>query len=65
MAEWHIGYLDRELASELVSDFIKKDIPIAAELHSIYESDRGFLDFNIIIIAPPGHSESARRKQKQ
>ena len=64
VGEWHIGYLDRELARELVDDFISKDIPIAAELHSIYESDSGFLDFNFVALAPPGHSESARRKRK-
>ncbi len=65
VAEWHIGYLEGELAAELVNDFLSKDIQIAAELHSIYESDSGFLDFNIIVLAPPGHSESARRKSKQ
>lgn len=65
VAEWHIGYLESELAAELVCDFLSKDIQIAAELHSIYENDSGFLDFNVIVLAPPGHSESARRKSKQ
>ena len=64
IGEWHIGYLDRELAKELVGDFVSKDIPIGAELHSIFESDSGFLDFNLVVLAPPGHSESARLKRK-
>ena len=62
--EWQIGYLERETAEQLVDEFVNKEIPIAAELHSVYESANGFLDFNIIILAPPGHSESARRKRK-
>lgn len=31
--EWHIGYLDRELAAELVEDLVSKTLPVAAELY--------------------------------
>lgn len=62
-AEWHIGYIDSELSAELVTEFISENIKIAAELHSIYESDNGFLDFNFFVLAPPGNSVSARRNK--
>lgn len=60
---WKIGYLPADLAFDMVSEFISQDIPIKAELYSIYHSENGFLDFNIIVLAPPGNSHSARMKR--
>ena len=48
---WHIGYLDREIAAEIVGDLVSKRTPVAAELYSIYEGRDGFLDFKIIVLA--------------
>ncbi len=59
--EWHIGYLAAETAAELHRDLIAKGHPIAAELYSIFQSG-GFLDFNIIVLAPPGFSQSSRAR---
>jgi hypothetical protein len=57
---WHIGYIDRDTAAELTRDLIAKAIPIAAELYSIYEGRGGFLDFKIIVLAPPGYGMKVR-----
>lgn len=59
---WQIGYLSKDLAAEMVKEFYAKSIPIAAELYSIWRSDNGFLDFSLIVLAPPGHSHSNRIK---
>jgi hypothetical protein len=53
---WHIGYLDRDIAAEIVGDLVSKGLPVAAELYSIYEGKDGYLDFKVIVLAPPGHS---------
>jgi hypothetical protein len=60
LREWHVGYIDRETAAELTRDLIAKNVPIAAELYSIYEGRDGFLDFKIIVLAPPGHGMKVR-----
>lgn len=60
--EWHIGYLPAELTGEMCQEFVSKGVPIAAELYSIYEGKDGFLDFKVIILAPPGNSLSSRRR---
>ena len=60
--KWHIGYLDRETAAEIVRDLVSKNIAVAAKLYSIYESSEGFLDFKVIVLAPPGHSTKVRRQ---
>jgi hypothetical protein len=62
--QWHIGYLNREIAAEIVSDLVSKGIPVAAELYSIYEGKDGFLDFKVIVLAPPGHSMKVRQRAK-
>lgn len=59
--EWHIGYLDRDLAADIVRDLVSKGLPVAAELYSIYEGNDGFLDFKVIVLAPPGYSTKKRR----
>jgi hypothetical protein len=60
---WQIGYLERDLAAEIVHDLVSKGIPMAAELYSIYEGTDDFLDFKVIVLAPPGHSMKARLRQ--
>jgi len=62
--KWHIGYLGREMAAEIIEDLVRKNIPVVAELYSIYEGSDGFLDFKIIVLAPPGHSVKVRQRVK-
>lgn len=61
--EWHIGYLPRELAAELMRDLLLRNVPVAAELWSIYRGESGFLDFNVIVLASPGHGEKVRKRR--
>jgi hypothetical protein len=60
MREWHVGFLDRDLAAELHRDLISKGLPIGAELYAIYVGDEGFIDINLIVLAPPGHGHKKR-----
>jgi hypothetical protein len=60
---WHIGYLPRYVAKDISTDLLACDVPIAGELWSIYEGTDNFVDVNVIVLAPPGHSESARRRR--
>jgi hypothetical protein len=60
IGHWHIGYLDRDVAAEIINDLVSKGIAVAAELYSIYEGDDGFLDFKVIVLAQPGYSTKAR-----
>ena len=62
--QWHIGYLDRDVAAEIISDLVSKGIAVAAQLYSIYEGKDGFLDFKVIVLAPPGNSMKARLRAK-
>lgn len=62
---WHIGYLDRDIAAEIVADLVSKDIPVAAELYSICEGQEGYLDFKVIVLAPPGYSASTRERARR
>jgi len=55
--------LPSELAAEMCEEFVSKGVPIAAELYSIYEGKNGFLDFKVIILAPPGNSLSKRERR--
>ncbi len=64
VGQWHIGYLDRDIASEIVSDLVSKGIPVASQLYSIYEGNEGFLDFKVIVLAPPGYGTNARQRGK-
>ena len=47
----------------MCEEFVSKGVPIAAELYSIYEGKNGFLDFKVIILAPPGNSLSKRERR--
>jgi hypothetical protein len=61
---WHIGYLDRDIAAEIIADLVSKGVPVAAELYSIYEGSDGFLDFKVIVLAPPGHGMKVRQRSR-
>lgn len=61
VGQWHIGYLDADLAAEIVSDLVSRGIPVASQLYSIYEGKDGFLDFKVIVLAPPGNSTKVRQ----
>lgn len=60
LREWHIGFLDRDTACELVRDLLARGISIAGELYQIYVGDEGFIDVKVIVLAPPGHSMKKR-----
>ena len=62
---WQIGYLDADLAAEIVGDLVSMGIPVAAELYSIYEGQEGYLDFKVIVLAPPGYSASTRERARR
>jgi hypothetical protein len=62
---WNIGYLDRDVAAEIVGDLVSKGFPVAAELYSIYEGKEGYFDFKIIVLAPPGHSTKVRQRRAE
>jgi hypothetical protein len=62
---WHIGYLDRDIAAEIGRDLVSKAKPVAAELYSIYEGKDGYLDFKVIVLAPPGHSTKVRQRRAE
>ena len=64
IGQWHIGYLDRDVAAEIINDLVSNRIAVAAELYSIYEGKDGFLDFKVTVLAPPGHSTKARLRAK-
>lgn len=61
---WQIGYLDRDTAAEVIADLVSKGIPVAAELYSVYEGKDGFLDFKVIVLAPPGHGTKVRQRSR-
>jgi hypothetical protein len=59
---WHIGYVDRETAAAITQALLLRRIPISAELYSVYEGERGYLDFKIILLAPPGYGTKRRER---
>lgn len=61
LREWHIGFVERELARELHDDLLSRGIPISSELYSIYKSGK-YLEINYIVLAPPGYGHSARTR---
>lgn len=63
LQEWHIGYVARELAAELQSEFLRKDIPIASELYEIFQQG-DFYEIKFIVLAPPGYSHGRRMKKQ-
>jgi len=61
----HIGYLSEETARYVNENLISQNQKVAAELFSIYVSDNGFIDINIMVLGPKGYSHKAilnRRK---
>jgi HIRAN domain len=65
VGRWHIGYLDRDVAADIVDDLVSKGIPVAAELYSIYEGNDGFLDFKVIVLALAGYGTKARQRARR
>jgi len=63
--EWHIGYLDADRAKDVTEDILARGLPIAAELYQIWVGDGGYTDIKMLVLAPPGNSEKARRKRKR
>lgn len=62
--EWHVGYLPKEDAADLTDNLVCKGIEIAAELYRIFVRD-DHVGIQIIVLAPPGHSHSARVRRKK
>lgn len=60
MKEWHIGFLDRHTAKEIVRDLISPGVPIAGELYKIYVGDDGFVDVKVLVLAPPNYGLKSR-----
>jgi hypothetical protein len=59
LQEWHIGYVQRDLARELHEDLLSKGIAVASELYRIFEQD-DYLEVKFIVLAPPGHGHKVR-----
>ena len=60
---WHIGYVPREIAEELVEDLFSKNHPCAAELYGVYV-DHDFIRIEFFVLVPkgsPGATRTARR----
>lgn len=64
LMEWHIGYVERGLATELHEEFLDLGIPIASELYEIFQQG-DFFDVKFIVLAPPGHSHRTRMKRRR
>ena len=60
---WHVGYMPRELAAEMHAEFLSVNIPIAAELYEIFIQGN-YLEIKFIVLAPPGHSLSSRKRRR-
>ncbi|HWA22295.1 MAG TPA: hypothetical protein VG735_07875 [Caulobacterales bacterium] len=56
---WFIGYVPAPVARDITNELYKQNLPVSAELYSIYQS-HDFYDVNILILAPPGQSRKAR-----
>lgn len=61
---WHLGFLDRETAREIVEDLVCRGVPIAALLYAIYVGGDGYIDISVIVLAPPGNGTKARLKRR-
>lgn len=61
---WHVGYVESETAKEIHEDILSVGVEISAELHSIYQSEAGFVDINYLILAPKGYSVKKRMKNR-
>jgi hypothetical protein len=58
--EWHIGYVDGETAKDAATDLVPAEVPIAAELYSIYVSEGEFIEIKYLLLAPKGYSQKTR-----
>ena len=59
--QWHIGYVQRDLARELHQGLLSRGIPIASELYRIFEQD-DYLEIKFIVLAPPGNGHKVRMR---
>jgi hypothetical protein len=59
---WHVGYLPAEDAADVQSNILGRGLPIEAELYSLY-ANNDYREIRIFVLAPPGNSESARRRR--
>lgn len=64
LKEWHIGYIQRDLAREIHEDLLGKGIPIASELYCIFEQD-DYVEVKLIVLAPSGHGHKVRIRNRQ
>lgn len=60
---WHVGFIDRDTAAGLARDLTGRNLPIAGELYSIYRGHDDFVDIKVLILAPPGNSQSKRARR--
>jgi hypothetical protein len=64
-AEWHIGYLERDDAADLHKDLVSQGLSISAVLYRVFALPNfAQVGFDLIALAPPGHSLSVRRRRK-
>jgi len=50
--EWRIGALSQDMAREVIGEFLDKDIPVAAELVSVVETQDGMPLISVTILGP-------------
>jgi hypothetical protein len=62
--KWHVGYVPAEVAADVTVNLVLQDVPIAAELYSIFHGDKGddYWDIKFFVLAPPGNSASKRER---
>ncbi|KPL51368.1 hypothetical protein ABB55_03280 [Prosthecomicrobium hirschii] len=61
---YFLGFVPAGLAAELHADLTDAGVPFAARLYSIWLGETGFVDVNIIILAPSGWWHKARIKMR-
>lgn len=59
---WHIGFVPRAVAAEIVASFTERGLPIAAELYSLFRQG-DFLEVRFFVLGPPGHGVKARARR--
>lgn len=61
--EWHIGFVPKEIAADVVPHLIDQSIPVGVEMHSIYK--RGdYCEIKFFVLAPKGHGVKTRQKHQ-
>lgn len=62
--EWHVGYVERDMAAEVTEALLANRIPISAELYRLYEGN-DYREIQMFVLAPPGNSYSTRTKRQR